>query len=212
VSPDSRLKNKAAPRRAAGFTLIEVMVVLLIVALITATILAAFERVLDVRLRVVNFLDSTGSPALVASWFRDSINGLVADTENIQDNKFSGSAKRLSGLTLVPMAGMPGVPRHLIWEIAYDPNQNRTSLRYQLGDQPQLAVASWPGDRGSLQYCDTDLSCYDDWPPKTNHIVNVAHTQLPALVRLDLVFGTQPWPILAAPRTDPDPQAMHMPF
>ncbi|MDR3415422.1 MAG: hypothetical protein P4L83_04470 [Nevskia sp.] len=179
--------------------MIEILVVLVVMALITGTLLSAYERILDVRIRLVTFTDSVGTPDLVSSWFRDSVDGLIADSKN-GPNKFAGGRRRLSGLSLATPTGTPGVPTRILWELGFDPAEDRTSLRFQAGDGPQLAVASWPGDRGGFRYCQPDLQCYESWPPPQG-----TAEQLPAVIRLDLVKGSDAWPILAAPRDARDP-------
>lgn len=192
------------PRRAAqGFTIIEMLIVMVIVALISGILVTAFERVLDVRTRLVVFLDGTDTPNLIAGWFRGSVEGLMADLKDGAD-RFSGAPRRMIGLSVAPIGGPPGVPTRITWEIAYDPATDRTYLRYQSANHAQLTIASWPKDRGGFQYCDPDLSCYRSWPPPADPGTRPA-SELPALVLLDAVRGTETWPILAAPQSAPDP-------
>jgi general secretion pathway protein J len=189
----------SAGPRAAGFTLIEILIVLVIVAFISGILVTSFERVLDVRLRIASFLDTTETPTLVASWFRDSIGGLVADVKDGAD-QFGGAERQMTGLTVAPLSGPPGVPTRITWEIAYDSGENRTYLRYQSANAEEMAVASWPGDRGDFQYCGPDFVCHSAWPPPSG-----TASELPSFILLDAVKGTENWPVLAAPRSDRDP-------
>jgi prepilin-type N-terminal cleavage/methylation domain-containing protein len=192
------LRRSARPRRTQGFTLVEIIVVLAIVALISGTLLAAFQRVLDVRLRLAAFLDGTDTPNLVASWFRESVDGLVPDVQGGAD-KFAGDARHFAGLTLAPLSGMSGVPTRVVWQLDFNADSGRTSLRYQAAADPGMTIASWPDNRGKLQYCTANLTCYDTWPPPKQRV-----SQVPTLIRLDIVKGTEPWAILAAPQSDRD--------
>ena len=63
-------RERTGTGAAAGFTLVELLVVLMIVALISGVLLSGFERVLDIRLRLAAFLDGVEAPTLVADWFR----------------------------------------------------------------------------------------------------------------------------------------------
>ena len=184
--------------RNRGFTLIEMLVVLVIVALISGVLFTAFERVLDIRLRLAAFLEGIDVPTLVAGWFRDSVEGLVPDVKG-GVAPFVGEARRLTGLSLMPVEGVAGVPTRITWELDYQPDEARTYLRYQAENQAPLAIASWPGDLGGLYYCAPDLACYRSWPP------TAGVAELPALIRLDAVRGERFWPILAAPRADREP-------
>jgi prepilin-type N-terminal cleavage/methylation domain-containing protein len=97
VSPGSRRPISASgPFRrrdataATGFTLVEMLVVLVIAALISGVLLSAFERVLDIRVRLAAFLDGVDAPTLVADWFRASVGGLVPDAKTGRD-RFAGT-------------------------------------------------------------------------------------------------------------------------
>lgn len=172
--------------------------VLVIVALISGVLMAAFSRVLDVRERLATFLDGAEAPVLVGDWFRDTVGGLVPDVP-AGDGHFTGTAHRLTGLSLAPLDGPPGVPVVITWEIVFDTGAGRTHLRYHEGDRQTLDIASWPGDQGGLRYCDANFACRGSWPPDNKA------SELPPLIWLDAVKGDAPWPILAAPRADLTP-------
>lgn len=186
-------------RRAAGFTLIEMLVVLVIVAVIGGIVLSSYERILDIRIRLAAFLDGTDAPTLIAGWFRGSIEGLVADQKGGAD-VFAGTARRLDGLSLAPIDGRPGVPIRISWEVVFDPEAGRTRLSYREGGAAPMTIASWPGNRGGLNYCGPRLACADTWPP-----ANQEASQMPALIVLHAVRGTEDWPLAAAPRAAHDP-------
>ena len=190
---------RAWPGRSPGFTLIEILVVLVIVALISGSVMLAFQRILDVRLRIAQFLDGTDTPNLIAAWFRDSVAGMVPDVKDGAD-QFVGAQRSFTGLTLAPLNGMAGVPTRVTWQLDYSADAGRTYLRYQSGETG-LTVASWPENRGVIRYCAPDLACYDSWPPPQKKV-----QQVPALIRLDIVKGAEAWAILAAPQSDHEPR------
>jgi prepilin-type N-terminal cleavage/methylation domain-containing protein len=196
---------------AAGFTLIETLVVLIIVAMIGAILFSSYQRVLDIRIRLAAFLDGTDAPTLIAGWFRGSVEGLLPDQKDGAD-VFAGTARRFVGLSTAPIDGAPGVPTRIAWELVFDAANARTSLTYRAGDAAPLTIASWPGDRGGLRYCDSSLTCIDSWPPPNQSgdstsgasPSNVA-SQLPALIVLQAVRGPDSWPVAAAPQSARDP-------
>lgn len=190
------------------------LVVLVIVGLVAGLVFTAYERVLDIRIRLAAFLDGTDAPTLIAGWFRGSVDGLVPDQDGGAD-VFTGNKRRLTGLSVADFDGTPGVPTPIAWELAFDAGTNRTQLRYTSGTAAPLAVASWPGDRGGLQYCNSKLSCFDSWPPsgqqdQPNPAAKPA--QLPALIVLQAVRGTDVWPIAAAPAAARNPLPKPQPF
>jgi prepilin-type N-terminal cleavage/methylation domain-containing protein len=184
--------------RSAGFTIIELLTVLVLIGLVSFVLMTGFERVLDIRLRLTAFLDGVEAPILVADWFRATIGGLVADAANGPD-RFVGRPRQLTGLSLAPVNGTAGVPTRITWEVVFDDNTGRSALRYRNGEDPPLTIASWPGNMGGLRYCGPDLVCHEVWPPDPKA------TQLPLLLELDAVYGGDPWPILATPRADRTP-------
>lgn len=192
--PQSSWRSSAS----GGFTLVELLVVLVIVALISGVLLSAFDRILDIRLRLATFLDGVEAPTLVADWFRSTVDGLVADTRTGAGH-FNGDAHHLTGLTLAPLDGAAGVPTVMVWEVVYDAGAGRTHLRYRDRNDHTMDIASWPGDLGDLRYCGADFVCRDRWPPDKDA------SELPLLIRLDAIKGDAPWPILAAPRADRTP-------
>jgi prepilin-type N-terminal cleavage/methylation domain-containing protein len=188
---------------ATGFTLVEMLVVLVIVGMIAAMLFSSYQRILDVRIRLTAFLDGTDAPTLIASWFRGSVEGMLPEQKDGAD-VFAGTKRRLVGLSAAPIDGMPGVPTRIAWELAFDTASARTTLTYRSGTAAPLTVASWPGDRGGLRYCGPRLDCADSWPPPGG-MSGETPSQLPALIILQAVRGTTDWPIAAAPQSARDP-------
>jgi len=186
------------------------LVVLVIVALIGGLLFTAYERVLDIRVRLAAFLDGTDAPTLIAGWFRGSVDGLVPDQDG-GAGVFVGGKTRLAGLSVADFDGTPGVPTQIAWELVFDRATNRTQLRYSSGVAAPLVIASWPGDRGGLQYCDAMLACFDRWPPPSRAANGKPH-ELPALIILQAIRGTDWWPIAAAPAAARDPLPKMQPF
>lgn len=187
------MKRRRVGSRCGGFTLVEMLVVLVLVALISGILLSALGQTVDLRQRLAAYLEGSEAPTLVAGWFRDSVQGLLADGGS---DRFTGGPRGLAGLSVAPIAGPPGVPTPIRWDLTFDAASGRTELRYTASGRAPLLIASWPGDSGGFRYCGSGLACADGWPPEPDSPV----AELPAVIRLDAWRGTQAWPILAAPR------------
>jgi prepilin-type N-terminal cleavage/methylation domain-containing protein len=209
MNPRRSLGECTLQRRVGGFTLIEMLVVLIIVAMISAIVVTSYQRILDIRVRLAAFLDGVDAPTMIAGWFRGSVEGLIADQKGGAD-VFAGTSQRFTGLSVAAIDGTAGVPTRIDWELAFDPVASRTALSYRRDDRAAMMVASWPGDRGQLRYCDPRLVCSAYWPPAnqlgSQQLGTGTASQLPALIILDAVRGTEEWPIVAAPQADRDPR------
>src|ERR1700744_1745121 len=85
--------------RNAGFTILEVLVVLIIVGLVASSLFEAMVRLNDVRGRLSPFLAETERVGLMNSWFRVAVNDIVPD-DQYGKNIFKGAPRSFSGLTL----------------------------------------------------------------------------------------------------------------
>jgi prepilin-type N-terminal cleavage/methylation domain-containing protein len=173
------MRNSTDRRAAAsGFTILEVLVVLIIVGMVAGSLFAALSRLNDVRGRLSPFLATSEREGLLNSWFRTAINDIVPDKLQGPD-AFVGTARSFSGLTLAPLAGDPGGPTPFKWELAYDAQHDLTELRYTGFDQKPIELRRWQGSKPQFSYLGTDQSWHDSWPPGLQKV-----KQLPLAIRL----------------------------
>jgi prepilin-type N-terminal cleavage/methylation domain-containing protein len=165
-------------RRAAGFTLLEVLVVLVIVGLVAASLFEALSRLNDVRGRLSPFLSASEREGLLNSWFRTGVNDLIPDKAH-GPNVFTGNATSFSGLTLAPLAGDAGGPTPFKWELVYDGSHDRTVLRYTDFGGKTLELRGWRGAKTAFSYLGPDQLWYETWPPGLQKT-----KQLPMAIRL----------------------------
>jgi general secretion pathway protein J len=170
-------RNRRAGARS-GFTLLEVLVVLVIVGLVSAMLFEALVRLNDVRGRLGPFLSMSEREGLMNGWFRNAVNGLVPD-KLLGPHAFAGDARHFSGLTLAPFDDDPGGPTPCKWELIYDVNNDRTTLHYTGYDDKVEELRSWRGSKIEFAYLKPDLTWSDAWPPGFQHA-----KELPMAIRL----------------------------
>lgn len=104
-------------RHAAGFTLLEAMVTLVIVSLMIALLMQALVQVLGMRERVVAYQRDSRTAALQEQWFRDSVQGALVDLPDAL-GAMEGDAEGFALVTASPLA--TGGIGHVGWEIVQD--------------------------------------------------------------------------------------------
>jgi len=175
--------------RARGFTLLEALVSLVIVALVATVAMQSLFQVLGLRERVLRHEAEARHAALQQAWFRDSVAALVAAPPGPVEG-FRGDAAGWSGTTLAGPAGS-GL-RRIEWRLDGPPGARLLHVG-EAGGEP------WPlrrvGDRARMQYLDADGTWQVEWPPAAAVEAAAAATTtatalpaafaLPRAVRLD---------------------------
>jgi prepilin-type N-terminal cleavage/methylation domain-containing protein len=162
----------------SGFTLLEMLVVLVVVGLVSVSLFEALAQMGQVSERLAPHLAVSEREGLLDGWFRNAVNGLLADRAG-GENIFIGGANGFSGLTLEPLGADPGGPTPFQWALVYATSGNYTSLVYRGDGTPPREIRRWPGSKPSFSYLGPDLAWYDTWPPGLKQA-----RQLPAAVRL----------------------------
>jgi prepilin-type N-terminal cleavage/methylation domain-containing protein len=165
-------------RGQSGFTLLEMMVVLVVVGLVSVSLFEALAQMGQVRDRLAPFLTASEREGPLNGWFRQAVNGLVADRVG-GEHVLVGGANGFSGLTLEPLGADPGGPTPFQWALVYATSGDYTSLVYSGEGAPPREIRRWPGSKVSFSYLGPDLVWYDSWPPALKRA-----RQLPAAVRL----------------------------
>lgn len=193
----------ADEHQQAGFTLVEVMVTLVILSMAAAVVFGSLTQVLDARARLRPYLDRSGETALVAGWFRQTVQALIADYDTGK-NRFTANADGFSGLTASPLLGSPGTPTAFRWVLKYDPALDVSLLEYAEKPTNTVQIARWGGKDAVFSYYGSDQEWHRAWP-LTDLDSSTTRVQLPQLVRLGglprELFPT----IVAAPRAASQP-------
>src|SRR5437764_3139431 len=120
-----------------GFTLVEVLITLVLLSMVAAIVFGSLGQVLEARARLRPYLDQSEETALVAGWFRQTVQALIADYDTGK-NRFTASANAFSGLTASPLLGPAGTPTAFTWALDYDPALDFTLLEYT--EKPYYSV------------------------------------------------------------------------
>ncbi len=187
-----------------GFTLVEVLVTLVLLSMVAAIVFGSLGQVLDARARLRPYLDKSEETALIASWFRQTVQALIADYDTGR-NRFTASADAFSGLTASPLLGPAGTPTAFTWALNYNPASDLTILQYREKPTDTVEIARWSGKNAVFSYYGQDQEWRRVWPP-TDLGASTTAMQLPQLVRLGGLPSELFPTIVAAPRATPVPQ------
>ena len=201
------VRARTCTAREAGFTLVEVLVTLVLLAMVAAITMGSLRQVLDARARLRPYLDRSEETALAAGWFRQTVQAAIPDYRNGKDI-FAATDKQFSGLTAAPIQGLPGTPTDFRWSLDYNPSQDTMVLAYREARGDPIAVARWSGSVGSFSYYGDDQKWRPEWQSASplELAADPSHRlpQLPRLVRLSGVPDDRFPTIVAAPRGFPD--------
>lgn len=184
--------------RLSGFTLVEVLVVLVIVGMISTIFFQAFDRVYRLQNRFGVELYNAQQGAMSIDWFRQTVQGLISDYGD-GANKFSGGAHEFSGLSTNPLSEEYGSATGIKWEISFDPQTGKTQLTYA-DAKGESTIAVWQGGAAKFTYLDDKLEPHETWPSELG-----MWPQLPKLIRLEAMATGEPLVIMATPLGSPVP-------
>lgn len=164
--------------RNQGFTLLELLVVLIITTLTTALLFEGLSFVMHLREQLINQFDEAHRGQIQEYWFRSSTESLVPAYEDIPDALiFKGERTRFSGLTVSSLDADRGVPIEFAWELVTE--NEVTTLIYRNAQKQGWAVLSWRGEIGQFNYLAGDGQWHEQWPPSS---FDVQPPQLPRAI------------------------------
>lgn len=149
--------------KTRGFTLLEVLVVLVLVGLISTVTMQGFSFVLNLQERLKRQLVDTQYRNLQESWFRDVVRSFREKKVKAGEAVFTGSPHKLEGFSLLSLKGRVGVPIQTQWLLEeYDGGQY---LKYSIEGGEPVIVADWLGADVIFQYLDRKGQLHNEWPP-----------------------------------------------
>lgn len=149
-------KKRLAREQRAGFTLLELLVVMLLVSLLSALLMQGFIFLSSVYSSVHRKQVSEQTRQLTEGWLRDSVKSLVngVDAPSASQRVFLGDAQRFDGIALRSLHGLPG-PINISWRL----ENTGESLQVFYGEAPLggaitnwILVREWPFASGYWVY------------------------------------------------------------
>lgn len=148
-------------RTSSGFTLLEALVTLVIVALIVTALMQALTQALSMRTSLIRHQRETREGALQEMWFRESVAGAVADLPDAY-GPMTGGATGFEMMTLAPLAGA-GLVR-AGWRL--EPVDGGEALHYRDARLGDVVVLRGPLQRAGFTYLDPAGQWQLEWRPQ----------------------------------------------
>ena len=164
--------------RQRGISLLEVLVVLTMIGMISSVMFQGYAYMMGGYQRLRDRQAVELRQALVANWWRSSVEAAVPYYENRL--AFAGSPIAMRGASFAPLWGPAGVPTEFVWAI--DSSSAGLRLLYQEPPREPVVVKAWPGGGvAEFQYLSETGEWKTEWRDDRDR-------QIPEAVRL-LVDG-----------------------
>ena len=185
-------------RSHRGFTLIEILVVLIMVAMVSGVLFQALERSYSLQRRFGTELFKVQQGDMAINWYRQTVQGLYPDRAGAPD-VFRGDASGFSGLSTNPLGEDFGGPTAVQWKLVTRVDAARTDLVY-LDRKAESVVLTWRGSKAKFVYYDEAQVAHDRWPPPLG-----LFPQLPRQIQIEANDGGDPIAIVASPMGPAEP-------
>lgn len=190
-----------ARRRSRGFTILEMLVVLMIVGFISSILFQALSQTYKLQSRFGLQLAQSQQGAMYTDWFRQVVQGLQTDFVNGKE-QFKGTETEFTGTTTSPLSAEYGMPKTVTLSLQFDRQEEMTELLYAV-DQQKMKLSSWSGNKATrFIYVDAGGEQHDAWPPHFG-----IWPQLPSMIMLQYQRDSEPQFIAAVPRGSLEPKA-----
>jgi general secretion pathway protein J len=182
----------------AGFTLIEVLVVLILVAMVSGILFQALERAYRLQNRFGSELFKVQQGQMAADWYRQAVQGLYPDQPEGQ-NIFRGKSQEFSGLSSNPLGDSYGTPTPITWKIREGQEDGTTELVYG-EEKKETPVLIWRTSQARFKYMDAVQASHDSWPPPLG-----LFPQLPTQIQLVTSNLNEPINLVSSPMGPVEP-------
>lgn len=184
-------------RTDRGFTLIEMLVVMILVSMIVTVLFQGLSQAIRIRRSAGIETAQVAREAMRRVWYRQLINGLVPDDED-GTGIFQGGPTSFKGQSTNAIDFDTGAVLPVTVALEVDAASDTTIVRVTTGsvanEQHQTALLSLPGMNFGFAYVDSDASQSSVWPRR----VIGKSPQLPAAIWIVDGSGNQSTELLTA--------------
>ncbi|MFA7555322.1 MAG: prepilin-type N-terminal cleavage/methylation domain-containing protein [Spongiibacteraceae bacterium] len=196
-------KSKVSPTAVKGFTLLEMLVVILLVSLLSGMLMQGFIYMASVYGVVERRQSAMQTQSLFAGWLHDSISGIVngIDHEGFERFKFHGTASGFEAISLAPLVSrLYGQPHSIQWQL--EQNDELISLRYREVTIPGGAggwhiIREWQGVEAHWLYL-SDGEWVVQYPQASLRFEERPAHVLPQAIALEVIGGRRPEIVVVA--------------
>ncbi len=182
--------SSSASASGRGFTLLEVLVVLVITSLISVVLIQGLGTVLNLRNSFGAQMLDLDKVILKRNLVRLPLSGLVGDF-NDGANIFAGNETLISGLTLQTLSRRPGRPTPFTLAIEFNEEEKLNALVYRESNDKPMTLVQWTGERARFKFIGDPNGWLKSWPPdsmaanSSNMIGEIRPPQLPELIYIE---------------------------
>jgi type II secretory pathway pseudopilin PulG len=134
--------------RSAGYTLIEVLIMLAVTAILTATVLETVRASTSNGLRIEQAARNASQDYITLAGVRRAVENTRAEYTN-EPGVFTGDDTQFSALTSLPVTPLP--PGAQRYALRLDNERDGVSMIYEDGSG-EFRVSYWPGAQGRFSY------------------------------------------------------------
>jgi len=181
--------------KSRGFTLLEMLVVLMITTLLAALLMQGFIYLTSTYNSIERQQNNLVKESLTQGWMRNSIQGLVSGLygESAKGLKFAGDQTSIEGISLASLVQDQATPVHILWTIKTNDNvrflEYSETPVYQKSSVKTFSITEWPIS------VPVTFSYYsqDQWtnifPPKSSVFKQPVKTVLPESIKINIGEG-----------------------
>ncbi|MDF3842111.1 prepilin-type N-terminal cleavage/methylation domain-containing protein [Pseudomonas citronellolis] len=176
------MSRRISRGRERGFTLLELIVVLLLAAMVTTLLMQGMDYVSRANDSFLRQGESRQLRVLAFGWFDDAIAQLAAPARGDAPARFRGDPLSFEAVSLASAERIEGVPVPFAFRLERlgEPGRERTAMIYVR----RLQASRWPllelQGAAHFLYRDEQGAWHDNWPP-----LPVLADSLPAAVALN---------------------------